>query len=116
MPQTHDGLSLKHTSLSNVRVKRRIRRFTEWAPHGLVPHPILERYFGEIIMTKSVFGLAALLAMGALANAPVAPSQPASLAYDLPPLQPPHLAYDLPPLQPPHLAYDLPPLQPPHLA
>ncbi len=67
-------------------------------------------------MTKSVLRLAACLAMGALAHAPLASPQPASMAYDLPPLQPPHLAYDLPPLQPPHLVYDLPPLQPPHLA
>ena len=44
-------------------------------------------------MKKSLIGLAAALAIGALANA-------ASIAA----LQPPHLAMDLPPTQPPHFA------------
>ena len=53
-------------------------------------------------MKRSLFGLAAILAIGALANAgDVSASR---LAMDLPPLQPPRLAMDLPPLQPPRLA------------
>ena len=42
-------------------------------------------------MKKSLIGLAAALAIGAL-------------AFDLPPTQPPRLAFDLPPTQPPRLA------------
>jgi hypothetical protein len=74
-----------------------------------------QRYVGEINMKKSVIGLAAALAIGALTNAAgMTAVQPSRLAMDLPPTQPPHLAMDLPPTQPPHLAMDLPPTQPPH--